>query len=925
MSEQKFVLTFNGVNDRVELSKGFPSIEKAITIEFWAKGENSLKQQTSVLEAYNAQNVRVLNIHLPWKHTADTRIFWDAGNQNGYDRIEKTVKLTDYNVWTHWAFVKDAVTGQMYIYQNGKIWHQGSGQKRSLAGIQKLVIGSFVNASCHWKGSLAEFRIWNQARTALEIEQQMSRRLVGGEPGLAVYLPFDGDASDRTIAGNDGKLYNTTWTEAELPVKLENQQQSVLSFDGKDDYISCGKGQISDKGARFLSLSQTMTLEAWVNLASYKGGSIFTKQYNPTEPDKPGQPSLDKAAIFYGLFVDESTKLPMFIYSTRDKRNLVLGGTTQTEIGLDRWYHLAVVVNNQQAELFVNGKSQGAAKIEGEIAENAEADLLIGKSYAENSHFTGQLAELRIWNIPRTAAEIQANMSRRLENIEPGLVGYWLLEKGSGEIAYDSCFSDSFGMIKGATWSKSKLPITVLSRKEKFSYAGKIGDVRALDAFKPLPSEVHPSARWLANFYQSTSGLGGATKDVLVRQVLMENAGDVSKIPAKLPPKQIATAPENLTRLRLDKYSDEFFVERRLNGFNPGQLKRVENQSWQYVIRYDLSGIQKIDTHGILPKLIEARFCLEGQQLTPHSIEYTLFGETQVQTQRPGDQDWEWAKKLFRCTEFLYHETGIHLGRLHLNVDQYAMAFYRNVINNPIQKLLEPHLEIVLNMNTRGVFAILGYKDKDGKDVDGAVTFLSCVDVDNMYVLIRQELSNMTYRNGNPRSQFLPDYITNNHFDRSAGTMWRIITDYVSRFFANNRAGIQTYWSEIVGMSEDLSANTILKKELGILDIKTMQDLQDLCVYVIYNSTFYHSWVNNKQFEDAGDVDYVTMGAWKDTDPLRFARHAKQILSMQNLTAVRCNLIMDVGPTELKDAIWKQRASIEPGLPLDKLMMSISI
>jgi len=37
MSEQKFVLTFNGVNDRVELSKGFPSIEKAITMNFGLK------------------------------------------------------------------------------------------------------------------------------------------------------------------------------------------------------------------------------------------------------------------------------------------------------------------------------------------------------------------------------------------------------------------------------------------------------------------------------------------------------------------------------------------------------------------------------------------------------------------------------------------------------------------------------------------------------------------------------------------------------------------------------------------------------------------------------------------------------------------------------------------------------------------------
>jgi hypothetical protein len=97
---------------------------------------------------------------------------------------------------------------------------------------------------------------------------------------------------------------------------------------------------------------------------------------------------------------------------------------------------------------------------------------LIGKRYVNNSYFAGQLAELRIWNIPRTTAEIKANISRRLESIEPGLVGYWLLEKGSGEIAYDSSFSDSFGMIAGATWSKSKSPIAILSSKEKFSYAG---------------------------------------------------------------------------------------------------------------------------------------------------------------------------------------------------------------------------------------------------------------------------------------------------------------------------------------------------------------------------------------------------------------------------------------------------------------------
>lgn len=57
MSEQKSVLVFDGISDHIELSKSFPDLDKAITIEFWAKGGNSLTEQTSILEAYNNQNI----------------------------------------------------------------------------------------------------------------------------------------------------------------------------------------------------------------------------------------------------------------------------------------------------------------------------------------------------------------------------------------------------------------------------------------------------------------------------------------------------------------------------------------------------------------------------------------------------------------------------------------------------------------------------------------------------------------------------------------------------------------------------------------------------------------------------------------------------------------------------------------------------
>ncbi|CAD5921476.1 MULTISPECIES: phospholipase effector Tle1 domain-containing protein [Planktothrix] len=227
MSEQKSVLVFDGINDHIELSKSFPDLDKAITIEFWAKGGNSLTEQTSILEAYNNQNTRVLQISLPWWDETDTRIFWDAGNQDGFDRIDKTVRLREYNGWTHWAFVKNATTGRMYIYRNGGVWHRGNGHNRPLTGIKKLVIGSSVNSSHYWKGSLAEFYIWNQARTQEEIKQDMNRRLVGDELGLSTYLPLNGDVNDKTSYTNDGIIYGTSWKLEKLPAKKIEQTPRI--------------------------------------------------------------------------------------------------------------------------------------------------------------------------------------------------------------------------------------------------------------------------------------------------------------------------------------------------------------------------------------------------------------------------------------------------------------------------------------------------------------------------------------------------------------------------------------------------------------------------------------------------------------------------------------------------------------------------
>src|SRR5690606_1261436 len=59
--------------------------------------------------------------------------------------------------------------------------------------------------------------------------------------------------------------------------------------------------------------------------------------------------------------------------------------------------------------------------------------LKIGRAYnASINNFNGSLDEVRIWTIPRTQSEIQANMYNCLTGSESGLSAYYQFENGSG-------------------------------------------------------------------------------------------------------------------------------------------------------------------------------------------------------------------------------------------------------------------------------------------------------------------------------------------------------------------------------------------------------------------------------------------------------------------------------------------------------------
>ena len=184
-------------NDYVEIpAAAVTSINQEVSISVWVKGNPAFQPQNDYLfEARNAGGQRLLNVHFPW---SNGRIYWDAGNDgSGYDRIDKAATSTETEgTWNHWVFTKDAAAGIMRIYKNGVKWLEGSGKKKSMAGISTFLLGANASASGNFDGAIDEFAIWDTILSPDEIARLSQQSVAAANPApshLLVYYPFDDD------------------------------------------------------------------------------------------------------------------------------------------------------------------------------------------------------------------------------------------------------------------------------------------------------------------------------------------------------------------------------------------------------------------------------------------------------------------------------------------------------------------------------------------------------------------------------------------------------------------------------------------------------------------------------------------------------------------------------------------------------------
>ena len=216
-------IEFDGTNHSLLELSDF-DLGSEMTITFWAKGTGSAGTNTSILEAYDTLNNRVINIHMPW---SDNNMYFDAGEGAGYDRINKAMTVAEIdNNWNHWAFVKKQSTGEMFVYKNGTLWHSGTNKNLPIGYIHRFVLGSNMNQGYMWRGKVDEFQLYDVALTQATIQSYMTQKPDATHPNwadLLVYYDFD----------------NKTWAEdmSQNNYHLMPSEQGMIKF---NEYPSAG-------------------------------------------------------------------------------------------------------------------------------------------------------------------------------------------------------------------------------------------------------------------------------------------------------------------------------------------------------------------------------------------------------------------------------------------------------------------------------------------------------------------------------------------------------------------------------------------------------------------------------------------------------------------------------------------------------------
>lgn len=388
-----------------------------------------------------------------------------------------------------------------------------------------------------------------------------------------------------------------------------------------------------------------------------------------------------------------------------------------------------------------------------------------------------------------------------------------------------------------------------------------------------------------------------------------------------------ADYPENLTvciEKKLPGYTrgDDWFGERMMNGMNRGLFLPDTEEEGAYWMKYfGKHNYDSNDEYAFPDALIKFRLKADG---LPTPVAIKLRGPLnainrdpwQERTFTPADGElWQQAKRVARVNGGLCTEVDEHFAGTHANLEQYAIAAYRNLRFSPLTTLLFPHLKevVLINHTADGILLRQYIPSATAFTYEGLMARI----VDVMGVMDWKSFQTMK-----PLSEA-------HSYAKAEQLFWDLTYQYVDYFIELNRKEIIRHWHEVFCFSEDLVNHSVpvflsdtdmthidprdrarleeMKEYLtaqfcfdydlprqhrdGHLrtvspltltstlspeqEKEEIQNLKKSCTYMIFVATFLHTWANEHQYEDIGEVLYNCLG-------LRYGDKESGILAPEN-------------------------------------------
>ncbi|QLJ02777.1 hypothetical protein HZZ00_18300 [Streptomyces sp. NEAU-sy36] len=350
--------------------------------------------------------------------------------------------------WHCWSAVYEAATRRRTLYRDGVQVAQDIAPTAYEGATGDLNLGGL-------RGWTDEYRVWGRARTAGEILTSARRRMTGTERDLLGYWTFtDNLLADRTGNGNDGTTgqqyaigpsapYSFRVTAAvggqimtsKAAYPMADWSHVAATF--RQDWAVAldGTGHLDAGGPEGLDLTDELTIEAFVAVDRYgmPQGLVSKGALSAGVDD----------AVPYAFHLTADGQLA-FSFESGDGR---AGSLSTFKSGLvvptGVFSKVAVTRSGEDKDGFVklrfymNGAvtESPAFKAAKPVGNDANCEIGRYRIGATSFGLRGTLAQVRIWNIVRTEAQIGASIASDAK----GLVAWWRFPERTGAVTADAC------------------------------------------------------------------------------------------------------------------------------------------------------------------------------------------------------------------------------------------------------------------------------------------------------------------------------------------------------------------------------------------------------------------------------------------------------------------------------------------------------